>query len=381
MTHEYLKSKLLKSKNQEGDNNQSGPQSGPSNIMDLPLDVDMAVKVNPDQLLPTAPGLGSTSESLVPSALSSITTLSTISNVTVTNMEITENLKGFIQGTLHCQKHVLQRIPFIHNPAVYSPNSQPNKTPLSKNLEVSVSKQTMVLPLDMVVEVNPTNPATLLPIQHLSINQNVLQQNQSQWSLMQQYQYLQQRSSVSSATKSEPLPANPAFNSAVAPKSKCSADTSETVAPNATKSNPSDEEKEKDSKEAPESKYEESQGLSQGRRMTNHQEVLGMNQAQKDGKIFQNIYFRAKRGKDKGKVQIKLKRLDKPKRKDTTHQISSHGVQNDHMPISSLGVQTALETFVTSKDTLDFLLPNFMSRTNSKQKKTEDWNNLQYLLD
>ena len=28
-------------------------------------------------------------------------------------MEIAKNLKGFIQGTLHCQKHVLQWIPFI----------------------------------------------------------------------------------------------------------------------------------------------------------------------------------------------------------------------------------------------------------------------------
>ena len=117
---------------QGGDNNQSGPQAGPSNIMDLTLDVNVAVKVNPDQLLPTAPGLGSTSESLVPSALSSITTLSTVSNITAINMEIAKNLTGFIQGTLHCQKNVLQWIPFIHNPAVYSPNSQPNKTPLSK---------------------------------------------------------------------------------------------------------------------------------------------------------------------------------------------------------------------------------------------------------
>ena len=39
-------------------------------------------------------------------------------------------------------------------------------------------------------------------------------------------------------------------------------------------------------------------------------------------------------------MQIKLKRLDKPKRKNTTHQISSLGVQNDHMPISSHREQT-----------------------------------------
>ena len=101
MNISHLKSKILKSINQEGDNNQSGPQAGPSNIMDLPLDVDVAVEVNPDQLLPTAPGLGSTSESLVPSALFSINTLSTVSNTTATNMEIAKKLKGFIQGTLH----------------------------------------------------------------------------------------------------------------------------------------------------------------------------------------------------------------------------------------------------------------------------------------
>jgi hypothetical protein len=38
-------------------------------------------------------------------------------------------------------------------------------------------------------------------------------------------------------------------------------------------------------------------------------------------------------------VQIKLKRLHKPKRKNTTHQISSHGVQTDHVQISSFGIQ------------------------------------------
>ena len=41
-----------------------------------------------------------------------------------------------------------------------------------------------------------------------------------------------------------------------------------------------------------------------------------MNQVQKDGKMFQKIYFRAKRGKDKGKVQIKLKRLDRSKKRN-----------------------------------------------------------------
>ena len=50
---------------------------------------------------------------MVPVALSSTTNLSTVSNTTANNMEIAENVKGFIQGTLHCQKHVLQWIPFI----------------------------------------------------------------------------------------------------------------------------------------------------------------------------------------------------------------------------------------------------------------------------
>ena len=95
---------------QGGDNNQSGPQAGPSYTMVLPLDVDVVVEVNTNPLLSTALGLGSTSESMVPS---SITTLSTVSNTKATNMEIAENIKGFIQGTLHCQKHVLQWIPFI----------------------------------------------------------------------------------------------------------------------------------------------------------------------------------------------------------------------------------------------------------------------------
>ena len=113
MNISHLKSKIPKSKNQEGDNSQSGPQAGPSNTMVLPLDVDVVVEVNPDPLLSTALGLGSTSESMVPSALSSITTLSTVSNTTATNMEIEERVKGFIQGTLHCQKHVLQWIPYI----------------------------------------------------------------------------------------------------------------------------------------------------------------------------------------------------------------------------------------------------------------------------
>ena len=53
--------------------------------------------------------------SLVPSALSAITTLSTVSNVADTNLKIAQDLKGFIQGTLHCQKHVLKWIPFIQN--------------------------------------------------------------------------------------------------------------------------------------------------------------------------------------------------------------------------------------------------------------------------
>ena len=61
------------------------------------------------------PGLNSTIGSLVPSALSAITTLSTVSNVADTNMKIAQDLKGFIQGTLHCQKHVLKWIPFIQN--------------------------------------------------------------------------------------------------------------------------------------------------------------------------------------------------------------------------------------------------------------------------
>ena len=49
---------------------------------------------------------------MVPVALSS-TNLSTVSNTTATNMAIEARVSGFIQGTLHCQKHVLQWIPYI----------------------------------------------------------------------------------------------------------------------------------------------------------------------------------------------------------------------------------------------------------------------------
>ena len=98
---------------QEEDNNQPGPQAGPSTLMVHPLDVDVVVQVNPDPVLSTNPGLASTNESMVPSALSSITNLSRVSNTTATNMAIAARVSGFIQGTLHCQKHVLEWIPYI----------------------------------------------------------------------------------------------------------------------------------------------------------------------------------------------------------------------------------------------------------------------------
>ena len=55
----------------------------------------------------------------------------------------------------------------------------------------------------------------------------------------------------------------------------------------------------------------------------------------KDGKIFQKIYTRAKRGKEKGKVTVKLKRLHMPKRSklagvtETADQLSSLEEQMD----------------------------------------------------
>ena len=76
------------------------------------LDMDAEFQADPGTVLSTIHGLASVNESMVTS-LSSITNLSVVSNTTATNIQIATEVSGYIQGALHCQQHVSQRIPSI----------------------------------------------------------------------------------------------------------------------------------------------------------------------------------------------------------------------------------------------------------------------------
>ena len=80
--------------------------------------------------------------------------------------------------------------------------------------------------------------------------------------------------------------------------------------------------------------------------VSTHQGGSAKNKVVKDGKIFQKVYMRAKRGKDKGRVTIKLKRLHVPVR---MNRIGQTGAQEATDQLSSLDGQLEDRTIKDSK--------------------------------
>ena len=74
----------------------------------------------------------------------------------------------------------------------------------------------------------------------------------------------------------------------------------------------------------------------------------------KDEKIFQKVYIRAKRGKDKEKVKIKLKRLHRPRRMNNNGQTGTQGTAEqlsgleEHMEHQEITGTNSLDPSVTS---------------------------------